>query len=322
MSLLAVDNLSVIYASDIGSAALVKDVSFTLERGATLGIVGESGSGKTMTALALMSLLPAGAHATGRIRFDGEDLAGASEARLCELRGNRFAMVFQEPMTALNPVHRVGDQVAEGLVLHRGVSHAAARAEAVRLLARVGIANAGARAAAYPHELSGGQRQRVVIAMALACGPELIIADEPTSALDVTVQAQIVRLLRAAVDELDIALILISHDLGLVGQLADRVMVMYAGSMVEEGPTAEIFRRRAHPYTQGLFAALPTRAARKGRRLVAIPGVVPSPFERGPGCAFFGRCPKGVQQCRVEPLPVAELSSVHRARCLFPEGPS
>jgi peptide/nickel transport system ATP-binding protein len=269
-----------------------------------------------MTALAVMGLLPAAARAAGSIALAGEELVGAPERRLCALRGDRMAMVFQEPMTALNPVHRIGDQVAESLILHRGLARGAARARAADLLARVGIDRPQARLDAYPHELSGGQRQRVVIALALACAPDLVIADEPTSALDVTVQAQIVELLGQLADESGMALVLISHDLGVIGQLADRVVVMYAGAVAEEGPTADVFRRRVHPYTEGLFGALPQRGG--GRRLRAIPGTVPAPADLPPGCPFHGRCPRGQDVCRDTPPPWVEAGPGHRARCFFP----
>jgi len=320
VALLSVAGLGVTLATGRGPARVVREVSFDLARGGTLGIVGESGSGKSMTALAIMGLLPEGGRAGGSIRLDGEELVGAAEARLCDLRGNRMAMVFQEPMTSLNPVHRVGDQIAESLILHRGLGRAAARGEALTLLERVGIPEPRARLNAYPHELSGGQRQRVMIAVALACKPDLLIADEPTSALDVTVQAQILALLADLVADLGMAPILISHDLGVVGQLCERVMVMYAGETVEHGPTAELFRRRAHPYTQGLFAAIPRRGGGRGRRLTAIPGVVPAAADLPPGCPFFGRCPKGVAQpCRDASPPPVAVAAGHAARCFFAE---
>jgi peptide/nickel transport system ATP-binding protein len=303
----------------INGVAVVRGLSLAVARGETLGIVGESGSGKSMTALAVMGLLPAAARASGSITLAGEELIGAPERRLCALRGDRMAMVFQEPMTALNPVHKVGDQVAESVMLHRGLGRRAARARAAELLARVGIDRPQARLDSYPHELSGGQRQRVVIALALACEPDLVIADEPTSALDVTVQAQIVELLGQLADETGMALILISHDLGVVGQLASRVVVMYAGAVAEEGPTAEVFRRRTHPYTDGLFGALPHRGG--GRRLRAIPGTVPAPEALPPGCPFFGRCPRGQDVCRDNPPPWVVPAPAHRARCFFPVGP-
>lgn len=310
-----VDTLSVA----IKGTRIVRDLSFTVERGRTLGIVGESGSGKSMTALAIMGLLPNAARASGSVRLGGEELIGMDEARLCGLRGNRMAMIFQEPMTSLNPVHRVGDQVAESLILHKAMARRDALDEAARLFARVGIERPGERVRSYPHELSGGQRQRVMIALALACKPELLIADEPTSALDVTVQAQIVTLLARLAAEEGLALILISHDLGLVGQLADEVIVMYAGTIAEIGPARDLFRVRAHPYTEGLFAALPKRGG--GGRLQAIPGTVPAPADWPPGCAFHGRCPRGDDRCRATPPPWAAIGPAHRARCFYP-GPA
>jgi peptide/nickel transport system ATP-binding protein len=304
MTLLAVEGLNVALATGTGPVGIVRDVGFALDRRETLGIVGESGCGKTMTALAVMGLLPEMARATGRILFAGEDLLAAAETRLCALRGNRIAMIFQEPMTALNPVHTVGDQVAEVLMLHRGMAESVALAEARRLFEMVGLPQAGERLAAYPHQLSGGQRQRAMIAMALACGPDLLVADEPTTALDVTVQAQILDLIGDLVRELGMALVLITHDLGVVGQVTDRVAVMYAGRIVESGPTEAIFARPAHPYTQGLFKARPSHAGRGyagAGRLETIPGVVPDPRAMPPGCAFAPRCPQALELCRREP---------------------
>jgi peptide/nickel transport system ATP-binding protein len=317
MSVLAVERLAVTIAAPAAALPVVRGISFALDRGTTLGLVGESGSGKSMTALALMQLLPDSARASGAVRLQDEDLLQADEARLCALRGDRIAMIFQEPMTSLNPVHMVGDQIAETLVLHRGRPRAAALDEAARLLDRVGIADARARLSSYPHQLSGGQRQRVMIAMALACRPDVVIADEPTSALDVTVQAQIIDLLRSLVDETGMALILISHDLGVIGRLADRVIVMYGGAVMEEGATAAVFTARAHPYTQGLFAALPGRGARKGKRLAAIPGAVPPPDALPRGCPFHGRCPRGQDVCRDNAPPAVEIDG-SVAYCFFP----
>ncbi|HRJ70330.1 MAG TPA: ABC transporter ATP-binding protein, partial [Beijerinckiaceae bacterium] len=235
--LLSVDTLTIGFGRKDAPIRVVRDLSFALEKGQTLGIVGESGSGKTITALSLMGLQASAAHVSGSIRFEGEELLPHAEERMTDIRGKSIAMIFQEPMTALNPVHRIGDQIAEGLILHEGFSQAAGLAEAVRLLERVGIAQAQERIAAYPHELSGGQRQRVMIAMALACRPELLIADEPTSALDVTVQAQLLDLIRDVVAERGMALIVISHDLGIVTELAQRTIVLYGGAVMEEGET-------------------------------------------------------------------------------------
>jgi peptide/nickel transport system ATP-binding protein len=310
---LEVDTLTI----RLGALPIVRGLSFTLPRGGTLGLVGESGSGKSMTALALMQLLPAVARAGGAVRLNGESLLDADEARLCALRGDRMAMIFQEPMTSLNPLHTIGDQIIEPLLVHRKQDAATARRTSIALLERVGIADAPARMRSYPHELSGGQRQRAMIAMALACGPDLLIADEPTSALDVTVQAQIVDLLRDLVDETGMALLIISHDLGVIGRIADRVIVLYAGSVMEEGATEAVFAQRLHPYTQALFAALPSRGARKGRRLAAVAGTVPPPHALPPGCPFYGRCPRGRDICRDTPPPRVEHDG-SAAYCFFP----
>jgi len=286
-----------------GPARVLRHLSFSLGAGETLGIVGESGSGKTMTALAAMGLLPPGARAHGALRFEGRDMLMLDEAALTHLRGKHIAMVFQEPTTALNPVHRVGDQIAEGLVLHEGLSRRAALAEAEVLLAQVGIDRPAARLRAYPHQLSGGQRQRAMIAMALACRPALLVADEPTSALDVTVQAEVIALLGTLLAERSLALLLISHDLGVVAALCARVLVLYGGAMMEEGETRAVLARPRHPYTRALLGAQP----RLGRqRLEAIPGTIPPPAARAAGCPFHGRCPRGDARCAdAEPPKVA-----------------
>jgi peptide/nickel transport system ATP-binding protein len=321
MSLIEIADLSVTLATARGHHDAVRRLSLSLARGETLGIVGESGSGKSLTALAIMGLLPAIATASGRIDFKGEDLLRADETRLCALRGDRLAMIFQEPMTALNPVHTIGDQIAEALTVHGKAPRREAIARAADLLDRVGIARARSRLGAYPHQLSGGQRQRVMIAIAIACKPDLLIADEPTSALDVSVQAQILDLLRRLIEEEGMALILISHDLGVIRRIAGRVIVMYGGRAVEEGPASNLFRDRAHPYTQGLLAAVPGRHAAKGRRLVAIPGQVPDLADLPPGCPFHGRCARGQDICRASEPPPAIIAEGHVARCFFP-GPA
>ncbi len=304
--LLEVDNLRVALQTQRGPALAVRGISFSLARGETLGIVGESGCGKSITAMSLMGLLPAHATVGGSIRLDGQELVGLPEKSMCEVRGNRIGMIFQEPMTALNPLHTIAHQVAEPLRLHRGASKAEARRQALALLERVGIADAASRLDAYPHQFSGGQRQRIGIAMALACEPDLLIADEPTTALDVTIQKQILDLLQELVAERGMALILISHDLGVIARSAARMLVMYGGSVVESGPTAAVFRERAHPYTQGLFAARPALGAAKGQRLVDLP----------PGCPFAGRCRHTVDACHTtvpEPTP---LPHGHNVRCI------
>ena len=316
MALLEVEDLSLRLMTARGPATALRRVSFALERGETLGLIGESGSGKSLTALALMGLLPDGARLSGHIGFAGSELVGLGEDAYCRLRGNRIAMIFQEPMTALNPVHPIGRQVAEPLRLHRGMAAAAARAEAVRLLDRVGIPDAGRRADLYPHELSGGQRQRVTIAMALACGPDLLIADEPTTALDVTVQRQILDLIADLVAERGMALLLISHDLAVIAENVRRMLVMYGGSIVESGPTAALFERMAHPYTKGLFAARPRLGAVRGTRLQTIPGAVPELQDLPAGCPFAGRCALTLDACGAAPPPNERVGPEHLARCL------
>lgn len=316
--LLEVRRLAIMLQTPRGAVRAVHDLDFTLARGETLGLIGESGCGKSITALALMGLLPEGAQATGNIRFDGQELLALSDKALCRLRGNRMAMVFQEPMTALNPVHRIGRQVAEPLRLHQGLTFAQARVEAIALLERVGITQAAQRFDAYPHQFSGGQRQRITIAMALACGPDLLIADEPTTALDVTLQRQILELIRALVAERGMALILISHDLGVIAQTVRRTLVMYGGTVVESGPTRAVFGARAHPYTQGLFAARPQWGAARvaGSRLPTIAGTVPELADLPAGCPFAGRCPRTIAACHAALPAAVDLGAGHMARCI------
>ena len=316
MALLEVNNLHVKLQTHRGPAYAVRDVSFSLERGDTLGLVGESGCGKSITAMALMGLLPENAEVTGSIRFDGEELTTKSDAQLCAIRGDRIGMIFQEPMTALNPVHSIGRQVAEPLRLHRGMSPAGARKEAISLLDRVGIPDAARRIDAYPHQFSGGQRQRITIAMALACGPDLLIADEPTTALDVTIQRQILELIGELVAERGMALMLISHNLGVIAQNVARTLVMYGGSVVEGGPTHSVYANRMHPYSLGLFAARPGLKSHKGRRLATIPGTVPELVDLPPGCPFAGRCQFTIRECHVTVPPPFDVEPGHQARCI------
>ncbi|HYD70074.1 ABC transporter ATP-binding protein [Azospirillum sp.] len=322
MPLLEVRELSV----SIGGVRLLDGVSFAVERGDSLGVVGESGCGKSLTALALMGLLPAGATAMGSIRLDGQELLGAPERRWQAVRGRRVAMVFQEPMTALNPVRSIGAQVAEGPRLHLGLSRADAERRAVQALDRVGLPTNRFPPTLYPHQLSGGQRQRVVIATALACDPDLLIADEPTTALDVTIQAQILDLLADLAGERGMALMMITHDLGVVAETTDRMLVMYAGRVAERGPTAEVFRRMAHPYTRGLLAASPHAAAARmgeappGLRLPTIPGQVPDPAHRPHGCPFADRCAFVTDGCRAAPPPEIAVGPEHTAACIHPRG--
>jgi len=284
-------------------------VSFQLAAGETLGLVGESGCGKSVTAQTIMRLLPSPPSRIegGRIMFEGEDLVVLPDARMRRIRGDRIGMVFQEPMTSLNPTQRVGRQIAEVLSLHRGLGYGDAKALVVSTLKKVGIGNAERRLEQYPHELSGGLRQRVMIAMAIVCGPKLLIADEPTTALDVTIQAQIMELLQALQRDLGLSILLITHDLGIVAEMCRTMVVMYAGRIVESGPSAEIFTSPRHPYTAGLINSSP-RHARKGERLPTISGLVPPPGQRGAGCNFADRCPRALEKCRIEAPPLAPIS--------------
>jgi peptide/nickel transport system ATP-binding protein len=316
MPLLEVNNLSVQLQTQRGPATAVRGVSFALERGDTLGLVGESGCGKSITAMALMGLLPEHAVTTGSIRFENQELLGLDDAALRKLRGNRIGMVFQEPMTALNPLHTIGQQVAEPLRLHQGLTKMQARAQTIALLDRVGIASASQRFDAYPHQFSGGQRQRITIAMALACAPDLLIADEPTTALDVTIQAQILDLISELVQERGMALILISHDLGVIAQNTHHMMVMYGGNVVESGQTASIFQHMAHPYTRGLFGARPQLGAQRGVRLTTIAGTVPELVDLPPGCPFFERCAWADPACASTRPQPRSLGIKHEASCL------
>ncbi len=317
MPLLDVKNLSVGLQTQRGPADAVRDINFSLERGETLGLVGESGCGKSITALALMGLLPENASVRGSICFDGHELLSLPDDAMRQIRGNRIGMIFQEPMTALNPVHTIGAQVAEPLRLHRGLSKNEARKQVIELLQRVGIANAAKRVDAYPHQFSGGQRQRITIAMALACGPDLLIADEPTTALDVTVQGQILDLIHDLVQERSMALILISHDLGVIAQNVSRMLVMYGGGVVETGPTASVFANRAHPYTLGLFGARPRlqQAGTGPARLTTIPGIVPELIDLPDGCPFSDRCAFAVPHCAEERPPPVSIGPDHSASC-------
>ncbi|GAU83937.1 ABC transporter ATP-binding protein [Bosea sp. BIWAKO-01] len=316
--ILDVDGLTVDIATPRGPLHAVRDLSFKVERGKTLCLVGESGCGKSMTSLAIMDLLPKAAKRSARkLGFAGEDLARAGAKRINSLRGNRMAMIFQEPMTALNPAYTIGDQMTEAYRLHKKASETEARERATHLLDKVGIANAAQRLGQYPHQLSGGLRQRVMIAMALMCGPELLIADEPTTALDVTIQAQILRLLADLQQELGIAMVLITHDLGIVARIADWVGVMYAGQIVEEGPTEAIFRQPRHPYTQGLIDCIPVPGRTEpGGKLGVIPGVVPSLVGEIRGCSFRDRCKHAAAACAETP-PLRHRPDGQSWRCIL-----
>ena len=300
--LLEVEDLTVRFTTRDGQVTVLDEVSFTLQPGERISFVGESGCGKSMTALAVMGLLPAmGQVCGGAIRFKGEDLTTVDEARMRQIRGNEISMIFQEPMTSLNPLFTIGRQIAEVLQLHRGLDRTAARVRAVELLEAVRIPNAAARVNDYPHQLSGGQRQRVMIAIALACEPEILIADEPTTALDVTVQAEIFALLRDLGSKLQTAIILITHDMGAVAQMAERMLVMYAGRRVEEGRVADIVKAPAHPYTHGLISCVPhiSNAAARPARLPEIAGIVPPITSFGQDtCLFAPRCSRTAPDCQ------------------------
>ncbi|WP_270935143.1 ABC transporter ATP-binding protein [Falsiroseomonas oryzae] len=314
MSLISVRDLSVAF----GGTRVLEDVSFDIAEGEVLGVVGESGSGKSMTALAIMGLLPMGGTAAGRIDFEGRDVLALPEREMQRLRGARMAMIFQEPMASLNPVLTVGEQIAEVLRRHRGLDRRAAHAEAIALLKLVEIAAAERRVDEYPHQLSGGMRQRAMIAIALACRPRLLIADEPTTALDATVQAGILDLLRGLRRELGMAVLLITHDLGVVSDICERVVVMYAGRVAETGPAAAIFDGPAHPYTRALLAAIPRLEGPIGA-LPAIDGVVPAPADFPSGCRFAPRCAHARPACDAAPPPLRALPSGTAAACIRAE---
>ena len=315
--LLEVEDLAVAFRTDRGQVEALSGVSLHLDEGEVVGVVGESGCGKSLTALAIMGLVPVppGRITRGRIRFAGRDLLGLDEAAMTRIRGAEIAMIFQEPMSALNPVFTVGEQVAEGLRVHAGLGRAAARERTAQLLARVGIPDPGRRLGQYPHELSGGLRQRIMIAAALACRPKLLIADEPTTALDVTIQAQILALLADLQREFGMATVLITHDLGVVAQVVSRVVVMYAGRVVEEGPVGAVFDRPSHPYTAALMRSIPA-LAEGASRLPAIPGTVPAPGSWPTGCRFAPRCAHAVAACAAAAPPLHPIAPGHRAACI------
>ncbi|HWA77462.1 MAG TPA: ABC transporter ATP-binding protein [Polyangiaceae bacterium] len=319
-ALLQVSDLRIEFDSDRGPVPAVRGVDFQIAEGETAALVGESGCGKSVTALSILRILGAtGRVAGGSIRFDGVDLATLNEAQMREIRGQRIGMVFQEPMTSLNPVISVGEQIAEVIVLHRALSPSAAWSEAVSLLDRVGIPAAERRAKQYPHELSGGMKQRAMIAMALACRPRLLLADEPTTALDVTIQAQILALLKSLQAEFKMAILLITHDLGVVAHFAENVHVMYAGKIVERAKTADLFRSPLHPYTRALLGALP-RPGHAGERLEAIPGRVPVPLALPPGCAFSARCKSVLERCPRDLPELREKGAGQAVACWLHEG--
>ncbi|MFM9940794.1 MAG: ABC transporter ATP-binding protein [Hyphomicrobiaceae bacterium] len=313
--MLTIEGLAIDFDTGSGPTRALHGFDLTIGRGEAVGIVGESGSGKSITWLAALGLLGPRAAVRGRVRFEERDILGLDETSLAGVRGKRIAMIFQDPTSSLNPVRRVGQQIAESVMRHRGMGAAAARAEARRLLERVQIANPTQRLDEYPHELSGGMNQRVMIAMALAGEPDLLIADEPTTALDVTIQAQILELLKDMRRETGMALVIISHDLGVVAELADRVTVMYAGRAVETAPMDQLFDRPVHPYTQGLLHALPDIEGPR-RKLTAIPGQVPEPAALPPGCAFGPRCGHATTACTAAVPAMRAVGIGHHAACL------
>jgi len=315
-TLIEVKDLRVRLNTSRGPADAVRGVSFSLARGETVGLIGESGCGKSVTAMALMGLLPESAVVSGSVRLDGQELVGLDEANYCKLRGNRVSMIFQEPMTALNPMHTIGRQVADPLRRHKGFSRAQAYKQAIALLDRVGLPDAAKRAAAYPHQFSGGQRQRITIAMALACEPDLLIADEPTTALDVTIQGQILDLIADLMAERGMSMILISHDLGVIAENVQRMMVMYGGTVVENGTIEALLSGMGHPYSQGLLRARPRLGAPKGTRLQTIPGTVPELADLPSGCAFADRCDIAEERCRAIFPPSVTVNAGHTVRCL------
>mgnify|MGYP001825424685 CR=1 FL=1 len=317
MPLLEVDNLVTEFDTDEGRLRAVDGISFAVEEGNTLGIVGESGCGKSVTAHSIMRLLPQpmGQIAGGAVRFRGQDLTRVPLEEMQRIRGNHIGMVFQEPMTALNPVHTIGKQLTEVMLLHRDISADQAIRDGVEILARVGIPSPDVRMGEYPHQLSGGMRQRVVIAMALACEPALLIADEPTTALDVTIQAQILELIRQLQADMGMAVILITHDLGVIAETSDDVVVMYAGRVAEQGSVYDIFDRPAHPYTRGLLASIPRLETVPKSRLAIIEGMVPGLLDLPPGCRFQNRCPHAQDSCRAQTPEVEHISAQHYVGC-------
>jgi len=315
-NLLEVRDLCVDFINDEGSVNIISHLSFSVARGEVLGIVGESGSGKSVTSLAVMRLLTSAAQVRGSILFDGRDLLSLTEPEMQQIRGNRIAMIFQEPMTSLNPIHTCGRQIMESILLHSNLSKKEAEKKALQLLELCGIPDAPQRLREYPHQLSGGMRQRVMIAIALACDPDLLIADEPTTALDVTIQAQILKLLKDIRKQRDMGVIMITHDLGIVSDFCDRVAVMYCGELVETAPVRQLFREPLHPYTTGLINALP-RLAGDNKRLEAIEGMVPDAGQMPEGCRFHPRCKHAMDRCRREHPDLKETPDGRLVRCFL-----
>ncbi len=314
--MLSVEDLKVYFFSDERVARAVDGVSYNVHKGETVCLVGESGCGKTVSALTIMRILPMppGRIMGGRVIFEGQNLLDLDEEQMQTIRGKRIAMIFQEPMTSLNPVFAIGDQIGEAIAVHEQGDPQMIRNRCIQLLRDVGIPSPEERLNDYPHQLSGGQRQRVMIAMALACNPELVIADEPTTALDVTIQAQILGLFRELKTKRDMSLLYITHDLGVVSKIADRIYVMYAGIIAEQGNAGHIFHEAKHPYTQGLLASLPSRAKR-GKKLYSISGTVPNPAYKPAGCPFHPRCPHAIDPCRTLYPALCDYGGGHLSRC-------
>ena len=315
-TILEIKELQVQFNTVEGTVLAINHLNYVLHKGEKLGIVGESGSGKSVSSLGVMGLIPnpPGKITDGQILYKGKDLVKASEKEMQKIRGNEISMIFQEPMTSLNPIHKCGAQIAESLRLHRGMDKKAAMQEAIHMMELVGIANPEARAHEYPHQMSGGMRQRVMIAMALACQPQILIADEPTTALDVTIQAQILDLIRELNEKFNTSVIFITHDLGVVSELCETVIVMYDGKVVEKAPVRDIFADPKHPYTKGLLAAIP-RVTKDRPPLETIEGAVPNPTEYIPGCSFWPRCPYATETCRAKEPAEVEISQDRAVKC-------
>jgi oligopeptide/dipeptide ABC transporter ATP-binding protein len=316
-NLLEVRDLRTYFYTDDGVVKAVDGVEFEVKAGETIGIVGESGCGKSITAMSILRLIqsPPGKIVSGEILFEGEDLVKVSEKRIREIRGNSISMIFQEPMTSLNPVFTAGYQIEEILKLHQNLDEKEAREKAIEMIRMVGIPNPERIADEYPHQLSGGMRQRIMIAMALACRPKMLIADEPTTALDVTIQAQILDLMNELKEKLNTSIMLITHDLGVIAEMADHVIVMYSGKVVEDAPTIELFENPKHPYTIGLMSSIPS-LAKEGQRLETIPGVVPNPLYLPKGCYFHPRCKYATSECREVQPELVEIAPGHKSACL------
>lgn len=318
--LLEVKDLKTYFYTDDGVVKAVDGVNFSVEAGKTIGIVGESGCGKSITAMSILRLIPdpPGRIVNGEVIFEGEDLTKVSDERIREIRGNNISMIFQEPMTSLNPVFTVGYQIGEVLMLHQKLSEEEARERAIEMISLVGIPNPERIVDEYPHQLSGGMRQRIMIAMALACQPKLLIADEPTTALDVTIQAQILELMNGLKNRLNTSIMLITHDLGVIAEMADHVIVMYSGKVVEDAPVLELFNNPKHPYTIGLMRSIPS-LVQEGERLETIPGMVPNPLYLPKGCYFHPRCKFAIEECKHVQPELREIGPGHKAACIRAE---